>query len=145
MKKLVLALLLLIPILLNAKEHQVKLLTANSSGQMMIMEPEFLNIEKGDSVRFIPSDASHNVQSLVVPEGGVTFNTRMGESVVIDFDTEGAFLYKCTPHFALGMIGIIQVGRALNLKDVTTQWNTMKSGVVMNQERVASTLTQMTN
>ena len=145
MKRLVLTFLLLLPTLLTAKEHQVKLLTASSSGQTMIMEPAFIKIAPGDSVRFIPSDASHTAQSIVIPKGGLEFNTPMGKPVVVNFKQEGAFLYKCTPHFALGMVGIIQVGRALNLDDVNKQWQTIKSGVVMNQDRVAKTLAQMTN
>ena len=145
MKPLVLTFLLLLPSVLAAKEHQVKLLTANSSGQTMIMQPEFLKITIGDSVRFIPSDASHNAQSIVVPNGAVAFNTPIGKAAVVEFKQEGAFLYKCTPHFALGMIGVIQVGKAVNKTEVNNQWHSIKAGVVMNQKRVAATLAQMNN
>jgi len=143
MKRLILTLLLLLPSLLAAKEHQVKLLTVNTNGQTMIMEPDFLNISLGDTVRFIPSDPTHNAESVVVPNGATAFNTPMGQSTLVEFKKEGAFLYKCTPHFALGMIGLIQVGKAVNKVDVNMQWDTIKSGVVMNKERVIATLAQM--
>lgn len=146
MKKLIItSILFLLPSLLLAKEHQVKLLTANDSGQTMIMEPNFLKIEKGDTVRFIPADASHNAQSLVSPKGGITFNTTMGKTEVVEFKQEGAYLYKCTPHFALGMIGVIQVGNALNLDDVKAQWQKLQVGVVMNKERVTAAIAKIQN
>ncbi|ALO35017.1 hypothetical protein CMT41_10055 [Colwellia sp. MT41] len=143
MKRLIITLVLLLPTLLVAKEHQVKLLTANASGQTMIMEPDFLKISPGDSVRFIPSDASHNAQSLLSPKGGITFNTPMGKVAVVEFKQEGVFLYKCLPHFALGMVGVIQVGNAVNLADVKTQWQTLQAGVVMNKDRVTATIAKI--
>tara|TARA_B100000767_G_C19694851_1_gene505663 strand:+ start:143 stop:580 length:438 start_codon:yes stop_codon:yes gene_type:complete len=145
MKRLALTLLLILPCLVVAKQHQVKLLTADASGQTMIMQPDFLQIAVGDSVEFIPSDVTHNAQSIVSPNGAKPFNTAMGQTVVVKFEQEGAYLYKCTPHFALGMLGVVQVGKAVNKADVNTQWNALKAGVVMNKERVAVTLAKITN
>jgi pseudoazurin len=145
MKRLALTLLLILPCLVAAKQHQVKLLTADASGQTMIMQPDFLQIAVGDSVEFIPSDVTHNAQSIVSPNGAKAFNTAMGQTVVIKFDQEGAYLYKCTPHFALGMLGVVQVGKAVNKTDVSAQWDALQAGVVMNKERVAATLAKMTN
>ncbi len=144
MKKLAISLLLLLPCLVAAKQHQVKLLTADASGQTMIMEPEYLKIAVGDSVEFVPSDVTHNAQSMLSPKGAEPFNTAMGQTAVVKFSQEGAYLYKCTPHFALGMIGIIQVGKATNKVEITEQWDSLKAGVVMNKERVAKTLAKMT-
>ncbi len=74
----------------------------------------FIAVDVGDTITFVPSDASHNVQSIVVPEGAKTFNTQMGATVTLSFDQEGAYFYKCTPHFMLGMLGMVQVGNAVN-------------------------------
>ena len=147
MKRLIItfALLLTIPSLLVAKEHQVKMLTANASGQTMIMEPAFLKIALGDTVRFIPSDASHNAQSLVSPKGASSFSTPMCKTSVVYFKQEGAYLYKCLPHFALGMVGVIQVGQAVNIDDVKVQWQTLQTGVVMNKDRVTATIAKIQN
>ncbi len=144
MKRLIITfILLLLSNVLVAKEYQVKLLTTNARGENMVMEPSFLKIEQGDSVRFIPSDPSHNAQSVVSPKGGVTFNTPMGKVDVVEFKQEGAYLYKCTPHFALGMIGVIQVGKAVNIDDVKTQWQALQSGVALNKDRVVATIAQL--
>ncbi len=39
-----------------------------------------------------------------------TWKGKMNEEVTVTFDVEGIYGYKCQPHFALGMVGIIQVG-----------------------------------
>ena len=119
-----------------AKEHIVKLLTTDSNGKTMVMEPAVLTIAKGDSVKFIPSDPTHNAESVVLPKGAKTFMTPMGQEATITFSEEGAYLYKCTPHFALGMLGVITVGKATNKAELVAKWNTIKSGVAMNKDRV---------
>jgi hypothetical protein len=67
----------------------------------------------------------------------------MGEKFSHTFDTKGVYLYKCTPHFALGMLGVIQVGAAENLSKVKKDWSDISSGVVMNKERVSAYLSQV--
>ena len=42
-----------------AAEHQVKMLNNGKDGTM-VFEPGFLKAEKGDTVKFIKTDASHN-------------------------------------------------------------------------------------
>lgn len=127
----------------EAKEHQVQLLTSGADGQMMIMSPGFLKIAPGDSVTFVPSDSSHNVESMAIPESAAPFNSKMGQKVTLTFTEQGVYLYKCTPHFALGMLGVIQVGNALNLEDVKQQWQSLSTGVALNKERVPQYLSQV--
>ena len=47
-----------------SKIHEVKLLNKGTDGQKMVFEPMVLFIKKGDSVKFIPTDKSHNVMSM---------------------------------------------------------------------------------
>ena len=117
-------------------EHVVKLLTSGENGQTMVMSPGYLKIVAGDSVTFVPADSSHNAESVSIPEGAEKFNTPMGQKATLTFNKEGVYLYKCTPHFALGMLGVIQVGNATNLDKVKADWSGMKAGVAMNKERV---------
>ncbi|GHG02818.1 pseudoazurin [Thalassotalea marina] len=126
-----------------AKNHQVKLLTMADGGQSMMMSPGFIKIDKGDTITFIPSDATHNAESIALPNNATAFNSAMGTEVTITFSAEGVYLYKCTPHFALGMLGVIQVGAPNNLEQVKNKWQQIKSGVVMNQERVEQYLAQV--
>lgn len=126
-----------------AQNHQVKLLTIADDGQSMVMSPGFIKVAKGDSITFIPSDVTHNVESVALPSNVAPFNSAMGAEITITFNNDGVYLYKCTPHFALGMLGVVQVGEPTNLKDVKNKWLQIKSGVVMNQERVDQYLAQV--
>lgn len=120
----------------NAAEHTVNLVTSGENGATMVMEPGYIKIQKGDVINFIPSDATHNAQSFSVPDGAKTFMTPFGEATKVTFDTQGVYLYKCLPHTVLGMVGLVQVGNAVNLADAKKDWQAAKSSVVMNKERM---------
>ena len=79
---------------LQAKEHEVKLLTTGSNGTMMVFEPNFLKIAPGDVVNFIPSDSSHNAESFSVPSEKSTFTTPYGKATKVTFNEEGVILVK---------------------------------------------------
>lgn len=126
-----------------AKDYEVKLLTTDANGQNMVMSPGYLKISSGDTVTFVPSDPSHNVESLSIPTKAEPFSSKMGKKFSHTFDKDGVYLYKCTPHFALGMLGVIQVDAAENLTTVTKDWSAMSSGVLMNKERVSTYLSKV--
>jgi pseudoazurin len=128
---------------LSAKNFEVKLLTSDSNGQSMVMSPGYLKIEKGDTVTFIPSDITHNVESIAIPNLAKSFTSKMGEKFSYTFAEQGVYLYKCSPHFALGMLGVIQVGSPDNLNEVNMKWSDVSSGVVMNKERVIKYLSEV--
>ena len=98
-----------------AAEHQVKMLTSNA-GKSMVFEPPVLQIKAGDTVRWLNAQPGHNSVSIdeMTPAGGSTWNGKMNEEIVVKFDTEGVYGYKCTPHYILGMVGLIVVGDANN-------------------------------
>jgi pseudoazurin len=141
------ALAVVLAIALNAtayaKNHQVKLLTSDDNGQNMIMSPGYLKIALGDTVTFIPADSSHNVESISIPAKAAKFASPMGEKFSYTFDENGVYLYKCTPHFVLGMLGVIQVGDAKNIAQVNKDWSTLSTGVAMNKARVTAYLSQV--
>ncbi|WP_042150240.1 MULTISPECIES: plastocyanin/azurin family copper-binding protein [unclassified Pseudoalteromonas] len=128
--------LFLFTVTANAKEHEVKMLTSGENGETMVFEPAFIKIEKGDSINFVPSDPSHNAQSMSTTSDKLAFNTPMGKTAKVTFNDEGVVLYKCLPHFALGMVGVIQVGNYNDTSSVLSDWNAVKAGVVMNKERM---------
>ena len=47
----------------QAAEFEVKMLNRGEAG-MMVFEPAFLQVEKGDTVTFVPTDRSHNAESI---------------------------------------------------------------------------------
>ena len=138
--KLLILCLLLFSGIINAKEHIVNLKTTGDNGKMMVFEPDFLKIAIGDTVNFVPSDATHNAESFSVPSTKSTFQTPYGKATKITFNEEGVVLVKCVPHFALGMIGVIQVGDNVDKNKALEDWQAVKSGVVINKEDVDQAL-----
>ncbi len=112
--KLLTALLLLAgPLLLsapaNAAEHVVKMLN-NGAGGMMIFEPAVLSVNVGDTVKFEATDMAHNTASVLTPAGATPWKGKINEEISITLDTPGVYVYECTPHAMMAMVGVIKVG-----------------------------------
>ena len=125
-----------------AQEHIVEMLNNGDDG-MMVFEPGFLKVEKGDTVKFLSTDMGHNSVSTYVPEGASEWNGRLNEEIVVTMDHEGVYIYKCTPHIALAMIGVIQVGNATNMDAANSSAKEMKSKFMMSQERLEDYLAEV--
>jgi len=107
------------------------------------MEPGFIKVAIGDTINFVPSDVSHNAQSFSIPAGAEEFVTPMGAAMKVTFTQEGVYLYQCLPHTMMGMVGVIQVGEAVNLEQVKQDFATLEPSVSMNKERIAQYMEQV--
>jgi pseudoazurin len=141
--KIITLCLLLCTGLANAKEHTVKLLTQGSNGKMMVFEPMFIKISVGDTINFIPSDASHNAQSFSVPSEKSSFETPYGKPTKVTFTEAGAVLVKCLPHFVLGMVAVVQVGENIDSNKVNADWRKVSASVAMNKEAIDEALSKI--
>ncbi|MGZ2426299.1 pseudoazurin [Rhizobium laguerreae] len=96
---------------LMAADHQVQMLNKGTDGAM-VFEPSFLKISPGDTVTFVPTDKSHNVETFkgLIPDGVAEFKSKPNQQYQAKFDVAGAYVLKCTPHVAMGMVALIQVG-----------------------------------
>lgn len=94
-----------------AANYDVKMLNKGEAGTM-VFEPAFLKLEPGDTVTFLPTDKGHNAESIkdMTPEGAELFKSGMNKEVTITFDVPGVYGIKCTPHLAMGMVILLQVG-----------------------------------
>ncbi|MEN3150691.1 pseudoazurin [Neorhizobium sp. IRAMC:178] len=97
----------------SAADFEVHMLNKGKDGAM-VFEPSSLKVAKGDTVTFVPTDKSHNAETIdgLIPEGAKPFKGQMNESVKVTFDVEGAYAVKCAPHVGMGMIGLVVVGNA---------------------------------
>ncbi len=97
-----------------AKTWEVKMLNKapDNAKAHMVFSPNFLKVEKGDTVVFKAVDKGHNSVSIkgMVPEGFAGWKGKVSKDVEVTFDKEGLYGYKCVPHTAMGMVGLIQVG-----------------------------------
>lgn len=99
-----------------AETFKVEMLNRGEEG-MMVFEPAFVQAQPGDTIRFVPTDKGHNVQSIdgMLPDGFEVFKTRFNEEFELTVDAEGVYGVKCTPHYGMGMVALIQVGEPVNL------------------------------
>jgi pseudoazurin len=99
-----------------AAEVEVKLLNKGTDGAVMVFEPALVKIAPGDSVKFVASDKGHNAETIkgMLPEGAATFQGKNGEDIVVKFDQEGVYGVKCLPHYGMGMVAMIVVGKPAN-------------------------------
>ena len=83
----------------------------------MVFEPAFVKAQPGDVVKFVPVDKGHNVEAIggMLPEGVEGFKTKFNEEFDLTVEAEGVYGVKCTPHYAMGMVALIQVGAPVNL------------------------------
>mgnify|MGYP001179063990 FL=1 len=110
--------------------HEVKMLNENSSGAM-VFEPSFIKINTCDSINFEMVDAGHNAETVAAPDGSMSFNTMYKKSTVIQFDTNGLYLYQCAPHAMMAMAGIIEVGDSNNLDQMKSEIEKFESNVMI--------------
>ena len=96
-----------------AAEHEVHMLNKGEAG-MMVFEPAFVKAAPGDTIHFVPTDKSHNVEAIkeILPAGVEPFKSKINEEYTLTVTEPGLYGVKCTPHFAMGMVGLIQVGDA---------------------------------
>lgn len=94
-----------------AQTHEVKMLT-RSANAGMVYEPDYLQIAPGDTVRFIPTQSGHNAATLpgLLPEGAEPFKGKIDQQIEQTFTVPGLYGVQCTPHLAMGMVMLIQVG-----------------------------------
>ena len=98
---------------LFAETHEVGMYTRNDDGPM-IYDPQFLRIAPGDSVRFVPSQPGHNAATIdgMIPQGAEPFRGQIDEDLTVTLTQPGLYGIKCSPHFAMGMVMLIEVGAA---------------------------------
>ena len=102
-----------------AENFDVQMLNKGAEGAM-VFEPAFVRAAVGDTVTFVSPDKGHNAESIegMLPEGVEPFKSEMSKDFTLTLTTEGVYGIKCTPHYAMGMVALIQVGAPVNLDAV---------------------------
>lgn len=95
----------------HAELYEVRMLNRNESGGM-VYEPDFLRLRPGDRVRFLATHITHNAASMpeMLPEGARPFKGGINEEIEVTFTEPGLYGIKCVPHYAMGMVMLVQVG-----------------------------------
>ena len=96
-----------------------------------VYSPELVQIEPGDTINWVATDRGHNVEFVrgAFPKGVKPFRSKIGKDVSYTFSKPGVYVYKCTPHYGMGMVGIIIVGdQSGRLKEIASKKYPGKAG-----------------
>ncbi|MFY3773886.1 pseudoazurin [Marinobacter salsuginis] len=125
-----------------AAEHVVEMKNSGADGAM-VFEPGFVKAEPGDTVKFVLVDPAHNSVSVEVPEGAEGWQGAMNEGITVTLNEEGVYVYKCTPHAALNMAGVIQVGEAVNYDSAKAAVDELTAAAATNKDRLTGYFEQV--
>ena len=145
MKKILLTLIFVMATPVIAADHTVEMLSS-SNGEMMVFKPAVLKIAPGDSVTWKATNPGHNTASIaeMTPDASLEWNGKINEELKITFTKEGVYGYKCTPHYVLGMIGIIAVGDNLANLDASSDFAAAEEKkFATNKERFTGYINQL--
>ena len=127
---------LLIAVSSQAKTIEIKMMNNTSEG-IMAFDPPFVQAAPGDTVKFVPTDKSHIVESYFVPTGAKSWKGEIDKPVTVKVEKEGVYLYTCQPHAPMAMVGVIQVGKATNLAEAQKAATAYSAKFVMNKDRLS--------
>lgn len=101
-----------------AETFEIKMLNKGEAGSM-VFEPAFVAAQPGDTITFLASSKGHNAETIkgMIPEGAESFKSKMNKEFSVTLDVEGLYGIKCTPHYSMGMVALIQVGNPVNQED----------------------------
>ena len=72
---------------------------------------EVAHIDVGDTIEWLPKNEGHNVEFLAGPKmNSLPTKSEIDEVHSVVFTVPGVYLYGCTPHRNMGMLGLIIVG-----------------------------------
>lgn len=94
-----------------AKDIIVKMNTKGAGGAY-VFEPALVKAAVGDRVHYVPSDPTHNAQTIpgMLPAGVAPAKGPMGKEFVLTVAKPGVYGIECLPHISMGMVGLVQAG-----------------------------------
>ncbi len=83
--------------------------------EMFKFSPSYLELDPGDTIRFLNSMGQHTVVSIkgMLPEGAKPFEISHKKIAEIRFDHPGVYGIRCKVHTRYGMVMLVKVGNQL--------------------------------
>ena len=85
--------------------------------EKMVYSIKIARVDIGDTIIWKSVDKGHNVEFVEMPEGVEKFKSKLSKDAEYKFDIPGIYLYVCTPHKSMGMIGLVVVGEDVSNLD----------------------------
>ena len=144
-RKLLVLMIFIISVPAFSADHTVEMLSS-SNGQMMVFKPAVLQINPGDTVTWKATNPGHNTASIneMSPDSSLQWDGKINEELKITFTKEGTYGYKCTPHYILGMVGIVSVGdNTANLSAATAYAADAEKKFATNKDRFSKYINEL--
>ena len=107
-----------------SKEVVIDMLNKRDDGQRMVYSQDVVKISVGDTIKWLPTQPGHNVEFVAGPEGmELPPKSIINREVIMKFDIPGIYLYVCSPHSIMGMIGIVVVGDDISNKEAIASYD----------------------
>ena len=127
----------------NAADIEIKMLDKSEAGGMLTFEPGFVKANVNDTLVFIPTNKGHNSSSLLVPAKAESWKGPYDKEFRVKLEKEGVYLYVCDSHKPMGMVGVVQIGKAVNLEDAKGKAAEESAKMIMNKDRFTKALEQV--
>lgn len=97
----------------RAAVREVRMLNRGADGAM-VFEPALIRAQPGDVIRFLPTDPSHNAETVptMLPDGAGAGRGALNAVFDLRVSRPGLYGIKCAPHYGMGMVALIAVGRS---------------------------------
>lgn len=126
----------------NAADLQIKELDSSKEGPMAF-EPGFVKAKVGDTIIFVPVNKGHDSSSLLVPPGANPWKGTFDKETRVKLTKEGVYLFACDAHKTMGMVGVIQVGMAVNLTEAKKKAEEESAKIFLNKDRFSKALAKV--
>lgn len=101
-------------------------------GQATSFSPNILFINPGDTVQWTNMTIHDSVSMEgLIPEGAKSWKFKLGQNGAVTLTEEGVYIYKCNPHYPLGMVAAIIVGKPVNIEQIQTNATGRSKGIVI--------------
>jgi Plastocyanin len=78
--------------------------------EKMVYSEKVISIKVNDEITWKSVDKGHSVEFIGMPDGVSKYKSKISKDAKFKFTKPGVYLYQCTPHKAMGMIGLVVVG-----------------------------------
>ena len=107
-----------------AEEVVVEMLNKRDDGERMVYSQDVVKVAVGGTVKWVPKDGGHNVEFVAGPDSyEIPPKSYLNKEVSIKFDIPGIYLYICSPHSIMGMIGLVVVGDDTSNKEAIASYD----------------------
>ena len=97
----------------EAAVHEIQMLNRHPDDRKkrMVFHPLIQVGEPGDTFKFLSVDKGHNTASIdgMLPDGVEAWKSRINDDHEQTLSKPGVYGYECTPHAAIGMVGLIVI------------------------------------